>query len=98
MNTVFYRDSVNLITMRCLLFCLGFLAMLTPTFAQEASDIMAQSTRDRINFSNLNIPNNGNGTLWGIKGPAGQVIGNPYLDTTWQAGIVKFYGKLGMSA
>ena len=59
---------------------------------------MAQSTRDRINFSNLDIPNNGNGTLWGIKGPAGQVIGNPYLDTTWQAGIVKFYGKLGMSA
>ena len=59
---------------------------------------MAQSTRDRINFSNLGIPSNGNGTLWGIKGAPGQVLGNPYLDTTWQAGIVKFYGKLGISA
>lgn len=84
--------------MRCLFICLGFLAISISSFSQEQDAIMAQNTRDRINFSNLGIPNNGNGTLWGIKGPSGQLIGNPYLDTTWQAGIVKFYGKLGISA
>ncbi|WP_020601512.1 hypothetical protein [Spirosoma spitsbergense] len=95
MNTTFYQDSVNSITMRFLFFCLGFLAISTSTFSQEQEAIMAQSTRDRINFTNLSIPNTG--TLWGIKGESGRLIGNPYLDTTWQAGIVKFYGKLGMS-
>ena len=92
-----YRNTVNSFSMRCLLVCLGLLAISTITFSQDNSDILAQSTRDRINFTNLTIPNNGNGTLWGIKGEAGHLIGNPYLDTTWQAGIVKFYGKLGMS-
>lgn len=53
---------------------------------------MTQSTRDRINFSNLNIPNTG--TLFGIKGIPGKVIGDPYIDTVWQAGNVKFYGRL----
>jgi hypothetical protein len=95
-NTASYQDSVNSITMRCLLVCLGFLTLSTRTFSQNNTDIMAQSTRDRINFTNLSIPNTG--TLWGIKGEAGHLIGSPYLDTTWQAGIVKFYGKLGISA
>ena len=52
---------------------------------------MTQTTRDRINLGNLNIP--GSGVLFGLKGPAGKVIGDVYVDTVWQAGNVKFYGK-----
>lgn len=59
--------------------------------SQALDEFMTQSTRDRINFSNLTIP--GTGTLFGIKGPAGKVIGDVYVDTVWQAGNVKFYGR-----
>ena len=52
---------------------------------------MNQTTRDRINLSNLTVP--GSGTLFGLKGPAGKVIGDVYVDTVWQSGNVKFYGK-----
>lgn len=64
-------------------------------FAQAQTEYMSQTTRDRINFTNLNISNNA--TLFSIKGPAGNLIGHPYLDTTWQAGNVKFYNRLGVS-
>ncbi|GAB3797270.1 hypothetical protein GCM10028819_16160 [Spirosoma humi] len=64
-------------------------------FAQAQTEYMTQTTRDRINFTNLNITNNP--TLFSIKGPAGQLLGSPYLDTTWQAGNVKFYNRLGVS-
>ncbi|AKD55396.1 hypothetical protein [Spirosoma radiotolerans] len=64
-------------------------------FSQAQTEYMTQTTRDRINFTNLNISNNP--TLFSIKGQAGQLIGSPYLDTTWQAGNVKFYNKLGVS-
>jgi hypothetical protein len=76
------------------LLCTAFLTTLTAILShvQAQDEYMLQSTRDRINFSNLNIPTTG--TLFGIKGPAGKVIGNPYIDTVWQAGNVKFYGKL----
>lgn len=80
--------------MRLLLLCLCLLITSTAAFSQGQTDMMAQSTRDRINFSNLSVPNTG--TMWGIKGESGQLIGNPYLDTTWQAGVVKFYGKVGV--
>ena len=72
----------------------ALLLMLAPPFAQAQAqeEFMTQSTRDRINFSNLNIPTTG--ILFGIKGPAGKVIGDPYIDTLWQAGNVKFYGRL----
>ena len=52
---------------------------------------MNQTTRDRINLGNFSIP--GSGTVFGMKGPAGNVIGDVYVDTVWQAGNVKFYGK-----
>lgn len=72
----------------------AFLTTLTAILShvQAQDEYMLQSTRDRINFSNLSIPTTG--TLFGIKGPAGKVIGDPYIDTLWQAGNVKFYGKL----
>jgi hypothetical protein len=76
-----------------LLFTAFFLVLSIPLVqAQAQEEFMTQSTRDRINFSNFNIPNTG--TLFGIKGPAGKVIGDPYIDTVWQAGNVKFYGRL----
>lgn len=64
-------------------------------FSQAQTDYMSQTTRERINFTNLNVSTNA--TLFSIKGPAGNVIGHPYLDTTWQAGNVKFYNRLGVS-
>lgn len=64
-------------------------------FPQAQTEYMTQTTRDRINFTNLNVTNNA--TLFTIKGPNGNLIGSPYLDTTWQAGNVKFYTKLGVS-
>ena len=51
---------------------------LTDSFAQAQAEFMTQTTRDRINFSNLNVSNNN--TLFAIKGPAGVVLGTPYLD------------------
>ena len=84
--------------MRLLILSLTLLVTSTVAFSQATTDLMAQSTRDRINFTNLTVPNNGNGTLWGIKGESGKLIGNPYLDTTWQAGVVKFYGKIGVAS
>lgn len=66
-----------------------------PVFSQEQSELMNQTTRDRINFNNLTISNSA--TLFTIKGPAGTLIGSPYLDTTWQAGNVKFYKNLPLS-
>lgn len=81
--------------MRFILIFLSLLVSSLPVFAQDASELMNQTTRDRINFNNLNISNSA--TLFSIKGPAGSLLGSPYLDTTWQAGNVKFYNKLGMS-
>ncbi|MFD2934478.1 hypothetical protein [Spirosoma flavum] len=81
--------------MRFLVFFIGFIATSANAFAQAQTDYMTQTTRDRINFTTLNSTNNA--TLFSIKGPAGQLLGDPYLDTTWQAGNVKFYTKLGLS-
>lgn len=52
-----------------------------------------QTTKDRINFSGLVIPNTG--VLFGVEGEAGKVIGDNYYDTTFQAGNVRFYGRIG---
>ena len=82
--------------MRFLLFCLGLLAASTlNASAQEQAEALSQTARDRINFSNFSLSNNV--TMFGIKGPEGTVLGTPYLDTTWQAGNVKFYNRLGTS-
>jgi hypothetical protein len=54
---------------------------------------MMQTTKDRINFSGLVIPNTG--VLFGVEGEAGKVIGDNYYDTTFQAGNVRFYGRIG---
>ncbi|GAB4014710.1 hypothetical protein GCM10028808_37990 [Spirosoma migulaei] len=64
-------------------------------FPQAQTEYMTQTTRDRINFTNLSVTNNA--TLFTIKGPMGKLIGDPYLDTTWQAGNVKFHIKPGVS-
>ena len=78
--------------MRFLLVFSLILVVTTAAHSQAQEEFMNQSTRDRINLSNLRLPSSG--TLFGIKGPAGKVIGDVYVDTAWQAGNVKFYGKL----
>jgi hypothetical protein len=78
--------------MRFLFVCLITALSITTAWSQEQEEFMTQTTRDRINFSNFNIPNTT--TLFGIKGPSGKVLGDPYIDTVWQAGNVKFYGRL----
>lgn len=67
----------------------------TFSFAQDQPTTMTQTTRDRINFSGLNIPNSG--VLFGFVSEPGKMIGDAYLDTAWQAGNVKFYGRLNAS-
>ncbi len=54
---------------------------------------MTQTTRDRINFSGLTIP--ATGILYGVAGEVGKLIGDTYYDTTFQAGNVRFYGRIG---
>ncbi len=56
---------------------------------------MNQTTRDRINFSGLSIPQNG--VLFGVEGEAGKLLGDGYIDTTFQAGTIRFYGRIGGS-
>ncbi|GAB4025690.1 hypothetical protein [Spirosoma gilvum] len=80
--------------MRFFLFAIGLFNSFS-VFSQAQTEYMTQTTRDRINFTNLAI--NNNSTLFTIKGDPGKLIGDPYLDTTWQAGNVKFYNKVGVS-
>lgn len=77
---------------RSLVYCISLSVLSTVTFSQSQTIQMNNSTRDRINLSGLDIPRTG--TLFGVSAPPGHVIGDPYLDTTWQAGNVKFYGKI----
>ncbi|MVM41944.1 hypothetical protein GO730_36900 [Spirosoma sp. HMF3257] len=81
--------------MRLFIFLLGFAVSVHSAFSQIQPETMSQATRDRINTTNMIISNNL--TLLTVKGPPGQLIGDPYLDTTWQAGNVKFYNRLGVS-
>ncbi|TAE23111.1 MAG: hypothetical protein EAZ91_22715 [Cytophagales bacterium] len=54
---------------------------------------MMQTTKDRINFSGLIVP--ATGVLFGVEGEKGKLIGDNYYDTTFQAGNVRFYGRIG---
>lgn len=58
----------------------------------QAQTTMYQTTKDRINYSGLSIP--ATGVLFGFDGNPAKLLGDNYLDTTWQAGNVKFYGKI----
>jgi len=77
--------------MRFLLIYFIVITATTTAHVQAQDEVMTQTTRDRINLGNLSIP--GSGTFFGLKGPAGNVVGDVYVDTVWQAGNVKFYGK-----
>lgn len=79
--------------MRSLLFLINILFISLMAQAQETP--MTQSTRDQINLSGLKIPNTG--FLYGFEGPAGQLLGDAYLDTTFRAGNIRFYGRIGQS-
>ncbi len=81
--------------MRFLILFISIIASSVNAFSQAQTEYMTQTTRDRINFTTLNSTNNA--TLFSIKGDPGKLIGDPYLDTTWQAGNVKFYNRLGVS-
>lgn len=76
------------------LFILSFLVLSgSHLFAQSGG--MLQTTKDRINFSGLVIPQTG--VLFGVAGEAGKLIGDNYYDTTFQAGNIRFYGRIGGS-
>ncbi len=77
--------------MRSLFILSIFLLFGSPLFAQSGS--MTFTTRDRINFSGLIIPQTG--VLFGVAGEAGKLIGDNYYDTTFQAGNIRFYGRIG---
>lgn len=79
--------------MRLLSSLLAFFISAHAAFPQAQPNDISQINRDRI--ANLIISNNS--TIFTIKGPAGQLLGDPYLDTTWQAGMIKFYNRPGVS-
>ena len=82
-------------TMRTSIFLFRLVATLIATSALAQTDNTTQTTRDRLYYTNLN--SSANATLFAIKGAPGTLLGNPYLDTTWQAGNVKFYNRPGVS-
>lgn len=65
------------------------------TFSQSANNELSNVTRDMINLGGMRIPANGNGTLFGLKGPRGNIVGDPYLDSTWRTGSIKLFQKMG---
>lgn len=72
-------------------FAFFFLLNVTiPLMAQNTA--IMQSTRDRLNYSSFSIPQTG--VLFGVAGEPGKLIGSNYLDSTFQAGVIKFYGKI----
>lgn len=79
--------------MRLFIFLFSLLVSAHAAFPQAQTNDISQINRDRI--ANMLISNNS--TIFTIKGPAGQLIGDPYLDTTWQAGMIKFYNRPGVS-
>ncbi len=79
---------------KLLLLMLSGLLSLT-TFSQSGNNELSNVTRDMINLGGMRIPANGNSTLFGLKGPRGNVVGDPYLDSTWHAGSIKLFQKIG---
>jgi hypothetical protein len=64
--------------------------------AQQTDNQLTNTARDLINLSGFKInANNANTGLFDIKGPKGNVVGNPYFDSTWQTGSIKLYKKIG---
>jgi hypothetical protein len=78
--------------MRSIALFVAFMFLANVAFPQSQTTQMTQTTRDQLNSGSFDIPKIG--TLYGISGPGGKILGDPYLDTTWQIGIVKFYGKI----
>jgi len=56
---------------------------------------MSNVTRDMINLDGMKVSNVQNVAFFGIKGPKGNVVGDPYLDSTWHAGSIKLFQKIG---
>lgn len=79
---------------KLLLLTLSGLLSLT-TFSQNPNNDLSNVTRDMINLGGMRIPANGNGTLFGLKGPKGTVVGDPYLDSAWHTGSIKLFQKIG---
>jgi hypothetical protein len=71
-----------------------FFGFTTPLLAQNES--LMQSTRDRLNYNTFSIPQTG--VLFGLAGEPGKLVGDNYLDTTFQAGFIKFYGKISRNS
>lgn len=63
--------------------------------AQNTTNGMSNVARDMMNTEGLKVPLNANVGLFGIKGPRGEVVGNPYLDSTWKEGSIKLFQKIG---
>ncbi len=78
-------------------FLLVELLLLTLTLSvkgQTQPTPMTQSTRDVINLSGLHVPSNGS-VLYGFDNSTRQLLGDAYLDTTFAAGNIHFYGRIG---
>ncbi|MFN8343591.1 MAG: hypothetical protein U0X91_01225 [Spirosomataceae bacterium] len=63
-------------------------------FSQNSNE-MTNVTRDMINLGGMKVPVNSNVGFFGIKGPKGSLVGDPYLDSTWYEGSIKLFQKIG---
>ncbi|WP_428663654.1 hypothetical protein [Runella sp.] len=77
-------------------FTLLFLGFTFIAIAQQTNGQLTNTARDLINLDGFKLnANNSNVGLFGIKGPKGNLVGDPYLDSTWQIGSIKLYKKIG---
>jgi hypothetical protein len=76
-----------------LLVCSGFVSI--TAFSQSSGNEMSNVTRDMINLGGMRVPTNANVGLFGIKGPKGALVGDPYLDSAWHTGSIKLFQKIG---
>jgi hypothetical protein len=71
-----------------------FVLLSVSAFSQNSNE-MSNVTRDMINLGGMKVPTNANVGFFGIKGPKGSLVGDPYLDSAWQQGSIKLFQKIG---
>ncbi len=78
--------------MKTFIFCCLLLISSTALRAQDEA-LTKQMTRDWLNSGGAATAS-ANGSVMAIKGPDRKLLGNGYLDSTFQTGYVVFYNKL----
>ncbi len=70
-------------------------AVALSSLAQQTGGQLTETTRDVFNRGGLTFNSTTSFVFLGVKSPKGDVVGATYLDSTWQAGSIKLYQKVG---